>query len=243
MPQWPLVLSSFITACSIFAPHPCLAAQTTYQVDPSFTPTARGTPSPISATILRPSAGETVTGGQPYTVTWSPAPPLPQPLMVELEISGPAFSYLYNSSYECNGWLVNPRCGKIALNIPSGTTWVWDVPFSTAFANHRLDVSDQVNPMSLRIYDPGRSSGWSASSGDFHYFVPTNDSLTMTSSRTGTMASSRTGTSGSSSSMSTPTSVSPSSTATTSTTSNAAAAGPQITGYAWGIIGLAGAFL
>jgi hypothetical protein len=59
--------------------------------------------------IVRPSEGETITAGAPYTIKWNA--PAGDKISIELEDED---GYARSYGALCDGWLINAYCGKIA---------------------------------------------------------------------------------------------------------------------------------
>ncbi|OJJ01176.1 hypothetical protein ASPVEDRAFT_40732 [Aspergillus versicolor CBS 583.65] len=117
--------------------------------------TAPATP---TAGILRPSSGETITVGQPYTVRWTPPPPEAGPLAIELFGWVNRISQILPNTTSCDGWLINTQCDKLDVNISSGSTsYVWDLSKPDDDDRYRLPYEE----MSLRmgIYEDNLSRG------------------------------------------------------------------------------------
>ena len=97
-------------------------AQTTPGSDVTSSTPPVQTTEPATPTILRPSDGETIMGGQPYTVSWTP-PTAPGNLTVEMWGETGAFTYQERDGGPCDGYLVNTRCTKLWDDIPNAETW------------------------------------------------------------------------------------------------------------------------
>ncbi|KAL4877454.1 hypothetical protein BJY04DRAFT_126844 [Aspergillus karnatakaensis] len=105
--------------------------------------------SPSTAGIIRPSSGETVTVGKPYTISWSDPPPPAGPLAIELFGDVSLLYSLAPESTGCDGWLINTECDKFNVSIPSGSTsFVWNL--SKPYDYWRL-LSDE-EPYRLGLY-------------------------------------------------------------------------------------------
>ncbi|KAL2818743.1 hypothetical protein BDW59DRAFT_165402 [Aspergillus cavernicola] len=90
--------------------------------------TSAPAPGPSTPAILRPSSGETVTVGEPYTISWTPPPPPDAPLAIELFGKVGYISGILPETTSCDGWLINTECDKFNITIPSGaTSYVWNV--------------------------------------------------------------------------------------------------------------------
>ncbi|KAL2849872.1 hypothetical protein BJY01DRAFT_245807 [Aspergillus pseudoustus] len=94
---------------------------TTTTTEPSETSTTTG--------ILRPSAGETVTYGSFYTISWSPPPPSPAgPLALEIKGDTADIHWILPNWTSCDGWMLNTQCKKFDVDIPAGSTsFVWNM--------------------------------------------------------------------------------------------------------------------
>ena len=95
---------------------PALAQQTSETITPA--PSA----TPSTAGIIRPSSGEIITVGKPYTVRWTPLPPESDPLAIELFGNVGGIYPLLPNTTTCAGWLINTKCDKLDVNISSGAT-------------------------------------------------------------------------------------------------------------------------
>lgn len=79
---------------------------------------------PTGNTILRPSAGETVTAGAPYTVIWTD----PVGTDVQFNVEDTVGNAIIWGSV-CDGYLQNAFCGKLSNATANTGSWVWNVPF------------------------------------------------------------------------------------------------------------------
>ncbi|KAL4800361.1 hypothetical protein BDV19DRAFT_352860 [Aspergillus venezuelensis] len=122
-------------------------------------------PAPTSAAILRPSAGETITVGAPYTISWSPPPANSGPLAIELLGKVGALWRVGPNDTTCDGWLINTECDKFDVDIPGGSTsYVWNL--SAPYENWQL-LYDEL-PFTMGLYEdslergelPKSDAGW-----------------------------------------------------------------------------------
>jgi hypothetical protein len=95
------------------------------------TPTSSASGSQIttSSSVLRPTEGEIVVYGSPYTIKWSP-PTIAGGISIELwdaDSGSWASSFgLHDQSgiqVSCDGWLSNSQCGKIAQSVPNNGSY------------------------------------------------------------------------------------------------------------------------
>lgn len=105
-----------------FAYIPCFLAlpALAQQASETITPAPSATPS--TAGILRPSSGETITVGEPYTIRWTPPPFDTGPLAIELFGRVNSIHRILPNTTSCDGWLINTQCDKLDVNISSGST-------------------------------------------------------------------------------------------------------------------------
>jgi hypothetical protein len=68
---------------------------------------------PSAPAIIRPSSGETITVGEPYTISWSDPPPPEEELAIELFGRVNSIYRLLPEAISCDGWLINTECDKI----------------------------------------------------------------------------------------------------------------------------------
>ena len=105
-----------------FAYIPCFLAlpALAQQASETITPAPSATPS--TAGILRPSSGETITVGEPYTIRWTPPPFDTGALAIELFGRVNSIYRILPNTTSCDGWLINTQCDKLDVNISSGST-------------------------------------------------------------------------------------------------------------------------
>ncbi|KAL4943032.1 hypothetical protein BDV06DRAFT_221641 [Aspergillus oleicola] len=109
-----------------------------------------------TAAILRPSPGETIILGAPYTISWVPSPPNSGPLVVELFGNVGAIHGLGPNDISCDRWLINTECDKFDVDIPGGSTsYVWNL--SKPYDYWRL-LYDEL-PFTLGIYEDNLEYG------------------------------------------------------------------------------------
>ncbi|KAL4969613.1 uncharacterized protein BDV14DRAFT_195876 [Aspergillus stella-maris] len=155
-------------------------------------------PAPTSAAIVRPSSGETITVGAPYTISWSPPPASSGPLAIELFGKVGALWRLGPNDTTCDGWLINTECDKFDVDIPAGSTsYVWNL--SAPYENWQL-LYDEL-PFTMGLYEDSLERGeLPESDAEWYWSVEfmlaegksstTTTRSTTTSSTTGTTATS-----------------------------------------------------
>ncbi|KAL4950122.1 hypothetical protein BDW69DRAFT_202367 [Aspergillus filifer] len=150
-------------------------------------------PAPTAATILRPSTGEKITVGAPYTIFWSQPPANSGPLAIELFGNVGALWSLGPNDTTCDGWLMNTECDKFDVDIPAGSTsYVWNL--SAPYETWRL-LYDEL-PFTLGLYEDNLERGelpeedakwyWSV---EFTLADETSSSTRTTTTRTTTASS------------------------------------------------------
>ena len=121
--------------------------ETIYSADqPINTITYTANPTPSGNTILRPSSGETITAGSPYTITWTDIIGSEVQLNLEDKVgNAELFGQL------CDGWLINEYCGKLNNETQNTGSWVWDVPMQMDYWNAYLKEVPQTFWLELYV--------------------------------------------------------------------------------------------
>jgi hypothetical protein len=126
-----LLISIPPTVCATLSNSP---VETIYSANqPINTITNTANPTPSGNTILRPSLGETITAGSPYTITWTDIIGSEVQLNIENKVG---HAELFGQI--CDGWLINEYCGKLNNETQNMGSWVWDVPMQQDYWNAYL---------------------------------------------------------------------------------------------------------
>jgi len=103
-------------------------------------------PDPGDNVFLRPSAGEILTAGSTYTVSWSS----PAGSLVNINLNGGAASEFGEL---CKGWIINSKCGSLALDLPNSGSFVWKL----ATPDDSLDFGPNGIRYWLSMWQNGKS--------------------------------------------------------------------------------------
>ncbi|KAL4872429.1 hypothetical protein BDV12DRAFT_193521 [Aspergillus spectabilis] len=152
-------------------------------------------PEPSTLAILRPSGGETITVGEPYTISWSDPPPPEGPLAIELFGRVNSIYRLLPETTSCDGWLINTECDKLNVSIPSGSTsYVWNLTAPYGFTGF---VQDELSfHLGLYVDDlecgvlPETAAPWYWSAEFVLTYTSTTTKITTTKTTIATISSS-----------------------------------------------------
>lgn len=119
----PILLISSLCFCPLAAAQPSTSSSNPSSTHLVSTTSPARLPSEDTAPgIIRPSEGEILTGGQQYTIQWSP-PTEPGEVAIELWQHGVAPYPLHDAGDRCDGWIVNSQCDKIVDHIVDATSY------------------------------------------------------------------------------------------------------------------------
>ncbi|KAL4813015.1 hypothetical protein BDW67DRAFT_188135 [Aspergillus spinulosporus] len=127
-------------------------------------------------TILKPSPGEVITIGQPYTIEWTPQT-VPGHVELELHSERGSAEELIECRYTCTGWAINTECSQLTpLWIPEGeTSVVWDVVNATDYESHSDGGRPYWNRLIVYVganHGISQDARWFAETSNFTFFNP-----------------------------------------------------------------------
>lgn len=119
----PILLISSLCFCALTAAQPSTSGSNPSSTHLVSTTSTALLPSEDAAPgLIRPSEGEILTGGQRYTIQWSP-PTEPGEVAIEIWQHGVAPYPLQDAGDRCDGWLINDQCDKIVDDIVDATRY------------------------------------------------------------------------------------------------------------------------